>query len=193
MDPLSAELAAQESLVDELRRSLYGVQRGWPRAQAVTALAASLAERTARLTDAVPDLHNATADAWRSHLQDVWRFVEGDEQRHDALSRAVGEHLTGPLWHADGQDGPDDADRPQTTAALAAALAALFGAVDFAEDALDALFDAVDLRHDQEMTAERRSEVDALVEQVRRDVHDVCAALAEGGELPADLLARLRD
>jgi hypothetical protein len=157
-NPLRQELSQQDALVVAIRRDLYSVEPRYRRSLATTALSASIAERTYRLTESLSDLHNEASEHWRGNLQRVWLWLAGDEQQHYALSVAVAEYMRSPLNHVEGQDGPDDMDRPQTVAALAAVLSALYWAVDFAEDALAGLFEAVDLKYDQQFVPAREAE-----------------------------------
>ena len=62
--------------------------------------------------------------------------------------------------HVDGQDGPDDFDRPQTVASYYAAASVVFGVgVDFAVVAAKQIFDLIDIRYDGEMSPERKAAV----------------------------------
>ncbi|HWG93176.1 MAG TPA: hypothetical protein VNU66_02980 [Mycobacteriales bacterium] len=190
-DPLAAEVAQVDALVLHVRSELYAVATPYRRAVATTALAASVAERTYRVTDALPDLHPVSQE-WRGHLDRVWAWLAGDASQHRPLSLAVADHLRSPLHHADGQDGPDDADRPQVTAALAAVLSVLHPAVERVEDALRALHEAVDVSHDQEHGPQREAEVDALVRAVTAAAAALRRALAHGDDVPPGLLTDLR-
>lgn len=190
--PLRQELSQQNSLVVAIRRDLYGVEPRYRRSLATTALSASIAERTYRLTEPLSDLHNEASEHWRGNLQRVWLWLAGDEQQHYALSVAMAEYLRSPLNHVEGQDGPDDMDRPQTVAALAAVLSALYWAVDFVEDALGGLFEAVDLKYDQQFVPAREAEFKALSREVAEDATALRQALGKDRAINADLLAALR-
>lgn len=107
------------------RSALYEVRQGGWRADATTAIAASVAEETYRVIDSLPDWQNETSAWWWTSLAHVWEFLAGDRSQHDTLCRAVADYLVSPLSHNEGQDGPDDFDRPQTVAAYSAALSAI--------------------------------------------------------------------
>ncbi len=190
--PLREELSQQNSLVVAIRRDLYSVEPRYRRSLATTALSASIAERTYRLTEPLSDLHNEASEHWRGNLQRVWLWLAGDEQQHYALSVAMAEYLRSPLNHVEGRDGPDDMDRPQTVAALAAVLSALYWAVDFAEDALGGLFEAVDLKYDQQFVPAREAEFKALSREVAEDATALRQELGNDHAINADLLAALR-
>lgn len=149
-----SDLRRELRLIDELeawtRAQLHGVRQGGWRADATTAVAASAAEETYRLIDELPEWQNDTGALWRLHLQRVWEFLQGDHSQHYALSRAVADFLTSPLNHNEGQDGPDDFDRPQTVASYSAALAAIAWGVDFAVTAVRQIFEAIDLKYETE-------------------------------------------
>ena len=148
MDALRRELAAQDSLIEQVRTDLYSISPRYYRSLATTALAASVAEWTYRVMDPLYDWQNETATTWHGHLQHVWLYLAGDEQQHYALSTAVAEYLVSPLNHVEGQDGPDDMDRPHTIAAYSAVSSTLHWAVDFAESAIGQAFEAIDKKHD---------------------------------------------
>ena len=121
---LQRELRVIEELEEWARSQLYAVRPGRWRADATTAIAASAAERTYRLVEPLPEWQNETSATWRANLGHVWEFLAGDRSQRDGLSRAVAHFLVSPLNHDQGQEGPDDFDRPQTVAAYSAALSA---------------------------------------------------------------------
>jgi hypothetical protein len=173
---------------------LYTVRRGGWRADATMAIAASAAEETYRLTDSLPEWQNETSGLWRMHLQQVWQFLAGDRSQHGAISRAVADYLISPLNHNDGQDGPDDFDRPQTVAAYSAALAAIAWGVDFAVTAIMQIFDAIDLKYQGNDEGEERwAEVQREIEFVRRVVSAVVRFEREASSgFSPELLAAIR-
>ncbi|WP_109506107.1 hypothetical protein [Nocardioides speluncae] len=87
---LQRELRVVADLDEWSRAKLYRVRQGGWRADATTAIAASAAEETYRLTDQLPDWQNKTSDMWRSNLQHVWGFLAGDRSQHYVLSRGGG-------------------------------------------------------------------------------------------------------
>jgi hypothetical protein len=190
--PLRRELAQQEALVRGLREDMYSIEPRYRRSLAAAALAASIAEQTYAVMDGLPQWQNETALQWRGHLGRVWLYLAGDEQQHYALSAAVADYLRSPLNHVEGQDGPDDADRPQTVAAMAAALTLIHWAVDFVETALAGLFEAVDLKHGQELGKAREEEVTDLVGTISSHSKALREALQREREVPTDLLEALR-
>lgn len=147
-DDVRRELHFINDLEDWSRAALYGVRQGGWRAEATTAVAASAAEKTYRLTDELPDWQNETIALLRTNLGHVWRFLEGDPSQHYALSLAVADYLASPLNHNEGQDGPDDFDRPQTLASYSAALSAIAWGVDFAVTAIGQIFEDIDLKYE---------------------------------------------
>ena len=173
---------------------IYQVRQGGWRADATTALAASGAQETYRLTDQMPEWQNETSGLWRTNLERVWEFLAGDRSQHYALSRAVAEYLLSPLNHNEGQDGPDDFDRPQTVAAYSAALSAIAWGVDFAVTAITQIFEAIDLKYDADHDSEERwAEVQREIEFVRRVVTAVVVAERDPGlGFAPELLASLR-
>jgi hypothetical protein len=174
---LQRELRAVRALEDWARDELYGVRQGGWRADATTAIAASAAEETYRLTDQLPGWQNETSAMWRSTLQHVWLFLEGDRSQHYVLSRAVADYLISPLNHNEGQDGPDDFDRPQTVASYSAALSAIAWGVDFALTAIGQIFEAIDLKYDGGDDAEDRwDEIQHEIAFVRGVVNTVVAS-----------------
>ena len=103
------------------------------------------------------------------------------------------QYLTSPLNHIEGQDGPDDFDRPQTIASYSAVVSAVMWGVDFAETAVMQIFECLDLKYDGEFPGERTAEVAAETRWIRECVTRVVAA--QGREQPGltpDLLARIR-
>lgn len=192
-DPLSSELKVLSALEQSLRESLYSIDGGGKRAIAVAAVAAAAAERAYLLSDALPEWCNATSDAWRGHLADVWRYLEGDRERHRAISSAIAVFLTSPLNHNEGQEGPDDFDRPQTIASYSAAASVVLWGVDFATTAVGQIFELVDLRYDGEMPSERRVDVERELDwavSVGRIIDSV--ALSDVRLLTTTLLSELR-
>lgn len=168
---LHRELRERGALVEWVRTELLAVQEGGQRSASITAVAAATAEETYRVTDRGHDLDNDTSRAWRDVLQEVWALLEGDDSRHHPLSLAVGEFLIGPLNHNDGQDGPDDFDRPQTVAAYSAALSVVTWGTDFAVSAVEQVFEAIDVVYDgEDESDERWADVQREVEFVRRIV-----------------------
>jgi hypothetical protein len=169
--PREREFRALTDLETWCRTQLYAVRQGGWRADATTAIAASAAAETYRLTDEMPNWHNETSDLWRLNLEHVWEFLAGDRSQHYALSRAVADHLVSPLNHNEGQDGPDDFDRPQTVAAYSAALSAITWGVDFGVTAIIQIFEALDLKYDGDHGHEERwAEVQREVGFVQRVV-----------------------
>lgn len=191
---LQRELRERRALVDWVRMELHGVLQGRPRDAATTAVAAAAAEETYRVTDRLPDMQNETSRSWRTVLQQVWEFLEGDGSQHYTVSRAVGEFLLGPLNHNEGQDGLDDFDRPQTVAAYSAALSAIAWGVDFAVTAVDQIFEAIDVAYDGEETSDARwAEVQREVEFVHRIVATVVAgSKLRDSRLETDVLISIR-
>lgn len=191
---LQRELRVLDELQVWARDELYRVRQGGWRADATTAIAASAAEETYRLIEQLPEWQNAASALWRTNLEHVWALLAGDRTEHYALSRAVAEYLLSPLNHNEGQDGPDDFDRPQTVAAYSAALAAIAWGVDFAITAIMQIFDAIDLKYGGEDDSEERwSEVQREIDFVRRVVTAVVRSEREGGAgFAPDLLASIR-
>ena len=190
---LQRELSESQALGEWVRSQLYGVRPGARRALAITAVAAAAAEEAYRLTDQVGDWQNETSTLWRDHLRHVWAFLAGDSSRHYALSRAIADFLVSPLNHNEGQDGPDDFDRPQTVASYSAALSAVTWGVDFAETAVMQIFDAIDLKYDGDYTEARWTEVKREITFVRRVVNTVVRAQKpDGAGLDAQLLASIK-
>jgi hypothetical protein len=112
---------------------------------------------------------------------------------HYAISRAVAAFLVSPLNHTEGQEGPDDFDRPQTVAAYSAALSVIAPAVDFAVMAIGRLFEAIELKYDDFDTEDRWSEVERETKFVRRIVSAVVRAEpGEGWGFAPELLAAIR-
>lgn len=190
--PLSRELGAVKALEEWTRDQLYATQPG-RRLDATVAIAAAAAERTFVLTEQLPGGQNATSVTWRSHLGLVWEFLTGDRSRHYDLSRAVADFLVSPLNHIEGQDGPDDFDRPQTVAAYSAALAAINGGVDLATTAVSQIFGSIDLLHDGDDNEQRWGDVQRELALVRRNVEAVVTfERAPGTAFPPALLHHLR-
>jgi hypothetical protein len=193
VSPLQQELRDTEALTVWVRGQLYGVASPERRARATTAIAAAAAQEAYRLSDELSDLANAASEAWREHLVEVWAFVAGDTTQHYALSAAIADYLSSPLNHNEGQDGPDDFDRPQTIASYSAAMSAIAWGVDFATTAVQQIFDCIDLKHNDDYPPERASEVRQEIVRVRGWTNLVTAAEALSGiALSPDLLARLK-
>lgn len=188
--PLRQELDAVAALQAELEARLAVVPPA-RRALASTALAAAAAATTYRMTDALPEWRNATSEQWRGHLELVWRHLQGEDHRA-ALSGLLAAHLDGPLHHADGQDGPDDADRPQTTAALAAVTAVVEERDDQHEPAVEQVFDALDLAWDDEADPGRRAEREERLAELRAQLDLLLSLPPEASALPAEMVQRLR-
>ena len=190
---LQRELRETQALGEWVRAELYGVPAGGRRADVTTAVAAAAAEEAYRLTDRMPEWQNVTSSSWRENLEEVWAFVGGDRSRHYPLSRAVSGFLLSPLNHNEGQDGPDDFDRPQTVASYSAALSAVAWGVDFAVTAVMQIFDAIDLKYADYDSEERWAEVQREIEFVRGVVTTVVASQkSDGGGLSAELLDSIR-
>jgi hypothetical protein len=154
--PLQRELRVVDALKEWSRDELYGVRQGKWRWDATTAIAASAAAETFRLTDQLPHWQNETSGVWRTNLEHVWEFLAGDQSQHYTLSRAIAQYLVSPLNHNEGQGGPDDFDRPQTVAAYSAALSAIAWGVDFAVSAVAQIFEAIDLKYDGDSDSDER-------------------------------------
>ena len=192
-EAVTSELALLRELEATIRHELYSIESAGRRATAVTALAAAAAERAHRRSDGLPDWTNETSDLWQRTLADVWAFLEGDSRRHRVLSNAIAEFLTSPSNHNEGQDGPDDFDRPQTIASYSAAASAIFWGVDFATTAVGQLFELIDLQFDGSMTELRAREI----EHERAWALDACgrvvrAAASTSALTDRRLLAALR-
>lgn len=98
------------------------------------------------------------------------------------------------MSHNEGQDGPDDFDRPQTVAAYSAVLSAVAWGVDFAVTAVMQIFDCIDLRYDNEYPDARLEEVREQIAFIRNAVQLVTESLSSGGaELSGELLSALRE
>jgi hypothetical protein len=189
---LSEELKTMQEVERAVRERLYSLDAGGSRALAVSALAASAAERAYARSDAMPEWRNSTSDLWRRSLADVWSYLEGDRQRHYPLSKAIAGFLTSPLNHNDGQEGPDDFDRPQTIAAYSAAASVIFWGVDFATTAIAQIFDLIDLEYDGAMHPERTLEFERERDWTLHTATLIVDASSGSIRLPASLLAVLR-
>jgi hypothetical protein len=176
------------------RDQLYAVRQGGWRAEATTAIAASAAARTYQLVNELPDWQNETSSLWQAHLEHVWEFLAGDRAQHYALSRAVAEYLLSPLNHNEGQDCPDDFDRPQTIAAYSATLSAIAWGVDFAVMAIRQIFEVIDLKYDADDDSEERwAEVQREIQFIRGVVTAVTRSERETGPgFAPGLLASIR-
>lgn len=151
--PLAAEVERQGAFQANIRERLYGAASPGQAPRIAVALAAVSAERTYRLLSDLPQWQNATSAQWAEYLPDVWRYVGGETEPHYVLSRALAAFLTSPLNHVEGQDGPNDFDRPHTIAAYYAVVGVVTGvSIEAAGRAVGQVFDALDLRHDAEMT-----------------------------------------
>lgn len=166
--PSELELATVRALTESIRHDLYAVREGAWRSTAVTAVAAAAADDTFRLAAAMPEYWNETSRLWQAHLDHVWQVLAGEVSEHYYLSRALAEYLMSPLNHIDGQDGPDDFDRPWTIAAYAAVNSVVVWGVDFATDAVGQVFECIALRYGAAYPAERQAEVAYATKRLRR-------------------------
>ncbi|MGH9248560.1 MAG: hypothetical protein ACRD0W_03450, partial [Acidimicrobiales bacterium] len=182
--PLQAELDALRALEEWVRERLYAVPIAGRRADATTAVAAAAAERAYELSDALPEWQNATSAVWRGHLAHVWDFLAGERTEHYELSAAIAAFLTSPLNHIEGQDGPNDFDRPQTIASYAAVVSAVMWGVDFATTAVGQIFECLELKYDGEFNDDRTVDVDAEVGSVRKVVDRIVTAARGAGLTP---------
>lgn len=191
---LQREVRETRALGEWVRTELYRVREGKRRADATTAVAAGAAEEAHRITDRLPEWQNETSALWRSNLQYVWAFLGGDRSQHYPLSRAIADFLLSPLNHNEGQDEPDDFDRPQTVASYSAALSAIAWGVDFGVTAVMQIFDAIDLKYDGDHdSSERWAEVQREIEFVRRIVKTVIGAMKVHRQgFGTDVLASIR-
>ncbi len=134
--PLNLDASIRENrdwaeLVREVWHRFDSVEPG--RWQASLGFGAAVAAEAYRLTDQLsPGVVNSVSELWRQHLELVWEYLEGDAQRHYALSAAVAEHLTGPLNHLPAGPGPEEFDQPQIRAGYGAALALVTGSAELA-------------------------------------------------------------
>ncbi len=188
------ELATLDDLVAEVRQRLHAVPSAGRRAQVTAVIAAAAAEETYRSSRQMPEWGNAVSEEWHAHVDGVWRFLAGDVTQHRALSAAVAGFLTGPLNHIEGQDGPDDFDRPQTIAGYAAVLSVVTWGVDFAATAVAQIFELVDLQFDGEHPAERAGVVRREIDRVRSWLAAVpeLEQLRAGLPVPPDVLELFR-
>ncbi len=192
-DSISSELEMLRALERTLRQQLNSVDAGGVRALAVSALAAAAAERAYTRSDALPQWCNETSDDWRANLAVVWSYLEGDRRQHHALASAIAAFLTSPLNHIDGQDGPDDFDRPQTIASYSAAASVVFWGVDFATTAVGQILELIDLQHDWKTPPERAVEIEQERDWARGACKMIVAAASSGSRgLTPTLLAELR-
>lgn len=192
--PLAQEVERQKALQSQVRERLHAVPPGVAHPIAV-ALAALSAERTYALLDDLPTWHNSTSAEWRSHLSQIWRHLQGEVEPYYDLSRAFAHHLLGPLHHIDGQAGPDDLDRPQTLAAYYTVVGLVTGvSIEAAGYAVGQLFDALDLRHDAEMTPAHLADAESERRKVARWLGLLLDEARPGTTwLTPGLLERLRD
>lgn len=174
---LQREIRETRALGQWVRAELYRVRQGKLRADVTTAVAAAAAEEAYRITERLPEWQNETSAMWRGNLQHVWAFLGGDRSQHYALSQAVAGFLLSPLNHNEGQDGPNDFDRPQTVASYSAALSAIAWGVDFGVTAVMQIFDAIDLKYGgKDESGERWAEVQREIEFIQRIVRTVMRA-----------------
>jgi hypothetical protein len=110
------------------------------------AFAAAIAERRMRAHEALPsDKQDTYVLSWRPTLNAVWRGLEGDfGKAFSEISRAVAAFYLSPQWHADGQDGPQDADNGAVSTTYYAAMEFMHGGIDFAVWAASAAADDLD-------------------------------------------------
>ena len=102
--------------------------------------------------------------------------------------------MLSPLNHNEGQNGPNDFDRPQTVASYSAALSAIGWGVDFGVTAVMQIFDAIDLKYDGDHDSDERwAEVQREIEFVRRVVTTVTGATNVHRQgFDTDILASIR-
>jgi hypothetical protein len=181
---LRDELSVLSALEQVIREQLYSIDSAGHRGRAVSAVAAAAAERAHVRSESLPQWRNETSDLWRAHLAELWRYLEGDDTRHRVLSIAVADFLTSPLNHNDGQDGPDDMDRPQTVASYAAVASALFWGVDLATTAVGQIFELIDLEYEGEYPTERALDVDR---ERQWAVHTCATVVAAASRTPSGL------
>lgn len=190
---LREELETVRRLEYRARDCLYGIETSGDRGWAVSALAAAAASRANLRSDGLPEWTNDTSRLWRQNLEDVWAYLGGNEERFYPLSRAIAEYLVSPLNHVEGQDGPDDFDRPQTVASYCAVASVVMWGVDFATTALAQNFDLIDLEFNGEMSLERAREIEREVAWVDRALTRIVGAAQGGGpRLDRSALADLR-
>jgi hypothetical protein len=164
------------------------------RVEVARALAAAAAHRTYAIMDSQPEWQNDTSLAWQGHLDGVWTYLSGAREMHYVLSRAIAAFLLSPLNHIEGQDGPDDFDRPQTIAAYSAVTAVVIGVsdVDNANCAVSQIFQALDLEHDTEPRPEWHAACMVERQRVRGWLDLLPGHVQPGAGLSADLLAALQ-
>lgn len=98
-----------------------------------------------------------------------------------------------PLNHNDGQDGPNDFDRPQTIASYSAVASVVLWGVDFATAATGQIFELIDLKYDWEYPPERRDEVETERQWALDAGSAVVAATSAGSQgMTSAVLAALR-
>ena len=192
-DPMHIELATLRELEQTVRDGLYCIDSAGVRALAVSTLAAASAERAHARSEETPQWSNKTSDTWRAHLEMVWQYLEGDATRHRALSGVLADFLLGPLNHNDGQDGPNDFDRPQTVASYSAVASVVFWGVDFATTATSQVFELIDLKYDVTYPPERAIEVESERRWALDALASVLATAATGTRgFTSDLFADFR-
>ena len=87
------------------------------------AFAVSCAERLMRAHEALPPTQQRPFTIqWRSVLNDVWKFLgSSDSDAKRAIEQALEEFHRSPYDHADGQEGPPDANEDAAAASIFAA------------------------------------------------------------------------
>ena len=173
------ELREVRAVTEWVRAELFGIREGGSRATATTAVAAAAAAEAYRVIGEQDEWNNQTSAEWSEHLDAVWAFLGGDASQHYTLSKAIADFLLSPLNHNEGQDGPDDFDRPQTVASYSAALSAITWGVGFAETAVAQIFECIDLTYGPEYHSNRSADVEREIAFVRRIVTTVVTALTE--------------
>jgi hypothetical protein len=141
-----------------------------------TAFAAITAERRMRVHEALPpETQSPYVLSWRPTLDAVWRGLEGDPDAFSQVSKAVAGFYLSPQWHADGQDGPQDADNGAVSAAYYASMELMHGGIDFAVWAASAAVDEVYFIAEDQMGAGTRPdawESEMVQEEIARQFAD---------------------
>jgi hypothetical protein len=124
-----AQRRGAATMGDEVRR-WKRVLEGFSREQR-TAFAAIAAEALMRSREATRPAGDY-ALTWRPALDTVWSGLAGDMSAFKRIANAIADFYRGPYFHAEGPDGPAEADDNAAVAVYYAAECFLHGCVEFA-------------------------------------------------------------
>lgn len=190
------ETEVLDRATEHARATLSALPPG-ARGPAFALFAAAPTERLFRWYDRRPARERAAySETWRPVLAAVWAHAAGDQGAFRTIANALGAYYLSPYCSNGYDDGPEDMNEAEASAAFAAANCVMHGYVDFALIPAREAVDRLDFEWNGTDEDRRVAEIGAELDRQAADLARIAAFCTahphQPDGVPAELVAALR-